>query len=161
MPRTLIAGFGNVLRADDGFGVEVVRRLEADGRLGAEVRLLEVGTAGIRLAQELLTGYERLIVVDAIARGGAPGTVYVLAVDSVEAAGEIDLHLAVPGRVLGLAQALGSLPRRVYLVGCEPAEVDELAWELTPAVRAAVDAAVGQVYTLLDAGVGAAEGTDR
>ncbi|HEV2131682.1 MAG TPA: hydrogenase maturation protease, partial [Longimicrobiaceae bacterium] len=76
VPRTLIAGFGNVLRGDDGFGVEVIHRLEAAGPAGDEVRLLEVGTGGLALAQELLAGYDRLIIVDAMTCGGAPGTLY-------------------------------------------------------------------------------------
>src|SRR5262245_35654245 len=67
--RTLVAGFGNVLRADDGFGVEVLRRLRERGPIPG-VDLIEIGTAGIRLAQELLTPYDRLIVVDAMTRGG-------------------------------------------------------------------------------------------
>jgi hydrogenase maturation protease len=146
--RTLIAGFGNVLRGDDGFGVAVIRRLGEDG-LPPEVELMEVGTAGIRLAQELLTRYDRLIVVDAMARGGAPGTVYVTAVESVEPAAEVDLHLAVPARALSVAKALGALPGEVFIVGCEPADVDELTTALTPAVRAAVDTALGHVRRLL------------
>lgn len=146
--RTLIAGFGNVLRGDDGFGVEVVRRLGEDG-LPAGVDLMEVGTAGIRLAQELLTPYDRLIIVDAMARGGAPGTVYVTAVESVESAAEVDLHLAVPARALSVAKALGALPREMFIVGCEPAEVDELTTVLTPPVQAAVDAALAHVRRLL------------
>ena len=151
MLRTLIAGFGNELRGDDGFGVEVVRRLEGGEPLGADVRLLYVGTGGIRLAQELLTPCDRLIVVDAMTRGGAPGSVYVLRVESVDEAREVDLHLAVPSRALAVAKALGVLPGQVYLVGCEPAEVDELTMELSPPVRAAVDTAVRHIHQLLDA----------
>jgi hydrogenase maturation protease len=145
--RTLIAGFGNVLRGDDGFGVEVVRRL---GELGPPpgAELMEVGTAGIRLAQELLTPCDRLVIVDAMARGGAPGTVYVSVVESVEAAAEVDLHLAVPARALSVAKALGALPREVFIVGCEPADVDELAMALTPPVRAAVDVAIEHIRRL-------------
>ena len=89
--RTLVAGFGNVLRGDDGFGVEVIRRLRESEVPTADVELMEVGTAGIRLAQELLTPYDRLIIVDAMTRGGAPGTVYVTEVESVEPPGEVDL----------------------------------------------------------------------
>jgi hydrogenase maturation protease len=150
MPRTLIAGFGNVLRGDDGVGVEVVRQLEAlreddDG----DVELLEVGTGGIYLAQELLSGYDRLIIVDAMRRGGAPGSLYVLEVDGVEAAERVDMHLAVPASALSVAKALGALPSRVFIVGCEPGEVDELSTELTPPVREAVGAAVRRVQELL------------
>jgi hydrogenase maturation protease len=150
--RTLVAGFGNVLRGDDGFGVEVIRRLRERERLPADVELMEVGTAGIRLAQELLTPYDRLIIVDAMTRGGAPGTVYVSKVDAVESPGEVDLHLAVPARALGVAKALGALPGRVFIVGCEPAEVDELTTVLTPAVGAAVETALAHVRRLIAEG---------
>lgn len=149
MGRTLVAGFGNELRGDDGFGVEVIHRLEAAGADGADVVLMEVGTGGLRLAQELTGGYDRLIVVDAMSRGGAPGTLYVLRVESVEAAAEVDLHLAIPSRTLAVAQALGALPREVFLVGCEPGEVEELTNELTPAVREAVSQAVEKVQVLI------------
>jgi hydrogenase maturation protease len=146
--RTLVAGFGNALRADDGFGVEVVRRLaEQAPRPGVE--LMDVGTAGIRLAQELLSPCDRLIVVDAMARGGAPGTIYVERVDAVEPPAAVDMHLAVPARALGLAQALGGMPAEVFIVGCEPAEIDELSTALTPVVAAAIPAAIAQIDRLL------------
>ena len=147
--RTLVAGFGNVLRGDDGFGVEVIRRLQTDDPPRAGVDLMEVGTAGIRLAQELLTPYDRLIIVDAMSRGGAPGTVYVSEVESVDSAAEVDLHLAVPARALSVAKALDALPRHIVIVGCEPAGVDDLSMELSPSVRPAVDVAVGHVRRLL------------
>lgn len=148
MVRTLVAGFGNVLRGDDGFGVEVIRRLR-EGDQRPDVELMEVGTAGIRLAQELLTSYDRLIIVDAMTRGAAPGSVYVTEVEDVESAGDIDMHLAIPARALAVAKALGRLPRRVFIVGCEPAEVDELTTELTPRVHAAVESALDHVRRLL------------
>jgi hydrogenase maturation protease len=151
VPRTLIAGFGNVLRGDDGFGVEVVRRLEQAGTFGQEVRFMEVGTGGIRLAQELLAGYDRLIVVDAMLRGSPPGTVYVRQVEAVEAATDVDLHLAVPARALSVAQALGALPRVVFLVGCEPVQTEELTTELSPPVRAGVEEAIRRIHALMSA----------
>ena len=83
MTRTLIAGFGNVLRGDDGFGVAVLRRLAERGLASESVELLDVGTGGIRLAQELMTPYDKLIIIDAATRGGAPGSVYTLVVDGV------------------------------------------------------------------------------
>jgi hydrogenase maturation protease len=147
--RTLVAGFGNVLRGDDGFGVEVVRRLQSEPQPPADTVMLEVGTGGIALAQELLTPYDRLVIVDAMTRGGAPGTVYVLEVDAVETLRSVDMHMAVPSRALGLAQALGALPPHVYMVGCEPHVVDELEMRLSPAVTAAVDYAVREVRRLL------------
>lgn len=145
----VVAGFGNVLRGDDGFGVEVVRRLEQSGDTPDGTVCLEVGTGGIALAQELLTPCDRLVIVDAIARGGTPGSVYVLCVDEVEAPRSVDMHMAMPARALGLAQALGALPREVFLVGCEPAVVDELTMELSDPVNRAVDSVLEHVQTLL------------
>lgn len=158
--RTLVAGFGNVLRGDDGFGVEVVRRLADRGRASSAVELLDVGTGGIRLAQELLGGYDRLIIVDAATRGGTPGTVYTLVVDGVEPTREIDMHTTIPSRALEVAQAFGPLPREIFLVGCEPESVDELTTSFTAPVAAAVDRAVHAVERLLmaDAGQDAAPG---
>ena len=145
--KTLIAGFGNVLRRDDGFGVEVIRRLEQEG-VGKDVTLLEVGTGGIRLAQELLTPYDRLIIVDAMNRGRPPGSVTVLAVDDVERVREVDMHAAEPSRALALARALCALPPEILMVSCEPAEMDELSMELTGAVQAGVDQALTEIRRL-------------
>lgn len=152
--RTLIAGFGNVLRGDDGFGVEVVQRLGALVELQdrADVAVMEVGTGGIHLAQELLGGYERLIVVDAMTRGGPPGSVYVVEVDGVEAADRVDMHLTIPAAALSVAKALGVLPRRVFMVGCEPGQVDDMVMGLTTPVQTAVDSAVLRVRQLLNGG---------
>jgi hydrogenase maturation protease len=147
--RVVVAAFGNELRGDDGFGIAVLRRLEATVPARADVRMLEIGTAGLTLAQELLTPCDRLIVVDAMSRGGAPGTVYVLAVDEVAAAREVDMHLTVPSRALSVAKALGALPPQTFLVGCEPADVDELTTELSADVRAAVDVAAAHVNRLI------------
>lgn len=149
--RVVVAAFGNELRGDDGFGIAVLRRLEAcqPTQRPPGVTLLEVGTAGLRLAQELLTPCDRLIVIDAMTRGGQPGTVYVLKVDDVPEARDVDMHLAVPSRALAVAQALGALPRETFLVGCEPSDVDELTMELSASVRAAVDVAANRVHSLI------------
>ena len=153
MRRTLIAGFGNVLRGDDGFGVEVIRRLEAQA-LPPGVTLMEVGTAGLRLAQELLSPYDHLIVVDAMTRGGAPGSVYTLRVDEVAPATAVDMHAAIPSRALAIAKALGGLPAEVHLVGCEPDGVDELGAALSPPVRQAIAPALTRIRALMAAGEG-------
>jgi hydrogenase maturation protease len=150
MSRTLIAGFGNVLRGDDGFGVEVIRALEPRVSRYREVELMEVGTGGIRMAQELLTPCDCLIIVDAMTRDGPPGSVYVREVESVERVHEVDMHVAIPSRALSVAQALGVLPAKVYIVGCEPERVDDLTLDLSPAVRAAVTIAVQRIEEILE-----------
>ncbi len=149
MGRVVVAAFGNELRGDDGFGIAVLRRLEASRQARNQATLLEVGTAGLRLAQELLTPCDRLIVIDAMTRGGQPGTVYVLRIDAVPDARDIDMHLAVPSRALSVAQALGALPPETFLVGCEPGTVDEFSMELSDSVRAAVDVAANRVHSLI------------
>ena len=151
--QVLVAAFGNELRGDDGFGIAVLRRLEAQRtavQAPHDVRLVEVGTGGLWLAQQLLSPCDRLIIIDAVTRGADPGTVCVLKVDAVPSAGEIDMHLTVPARALAVARAMGTLPRETFIVGCEPAETEELTLELTPAVRAAVDSAADRVRALLE-----------
>jgi hydrogenase maturation protease len=150
-----VAAFGNELRGDDGFGIAVLRRLEAvpaPHHPELDVRLVEVGTGGLWLAQELLSPCDRLIIVDAISRGAEPGTVCVLEVDHVPDAQGVDMHLAVPSRALAVAKALGVLPAETFLVGCEPANVDELTMELSESVSRALPAAVRRVQELLEVG---------
>jgi len=76
-------------------------------------------------------------------------------VESVDKVKEVDIHLAVPSRALSVAQALGVLPPRIVLVGCEPLEVDELTCGPTGAlslpVRAAVELAVTRIEELVEA----------
>ncbi len=76
--KPLIVGFGNVLLGDDGFGVEVVRRLAATD-LPAHVHLLDVGIGGIHCVLQLMEGFDAIIVVDAVRHGEPPGTLYVFA----------------------------------------------------------------------------------
>lgn len=154
----LVAGMGNVLRQDDGFGVAVIAALQerSDG-LPPGTRVIEVGIGGIGLIQELMDGYDALVIVDAVDREGDPGTLYVLEpkVPDVSALAPderrvmaADMHELVPSRMLVLAAALNVLPDHVRLIGCQPAETDELETELTPAVAAAVPAAVEAVIRL-------------
>ena len=144
----LIACVGNVLRADDGFGPAVAARLE--GKLPPGARLVETGIGGIALVQELLAGYRGLVIVDALDNGSEPGTVLAL---EPEVAGEPahvpDVHL--PARVLALAKALGVLPQRLALVGCQPADADGLGEQLSPAVERAVPLAAAKVREIVDA----------
>ena len=142
MTRLLVACVGNPLRGDDGFGPAVAGRI---GALPAGVDLVETGIGGVALLHELMAGCDGLVLVDASDRGGPPGTVYVLEPEVDVAVHVPDVHLANPDRVLALAQALGCLPSRVVLVGCQPAG-DELGVGLSPAVERAVAHAVAEVH---------------
>jgi hydrogenase maturation protease len=156
--RVVIAGVGNVLRGDDGFGPAVVQALERYGGLPAGVRTVEVGIGGIGLVHELLEGCDMLVVVDAVERGGEPGTLYILepqvpcleSLSDMERAGlAVDLHEVVPGSVLLMARGLGVLPPVVRIVGCQPGETEEFALDLTPPVAGAVSEAVQAIHSLI------------
>jgi hydrogenase maturation protease len=144
--RILVAGVGNVLRGDDGFGPAVVGRL---GELPAEVDVVETGTGGVALLQELLAGCDGLVLVDAVERGAAPGTVFELAPEVGEAVHVPDVHLANPDRVLSMAKTMGTLPDRVRIVGCQPLDVEPLDQGLSPVVEAAVAEAVEVVRRIV------------
>lgn len=152
-PRVLVAGIGNVFLADDGFGVEVVRRLEGRS-LGAGVDVVDFGIRGMDLAYALGRGYDAAVLVDATPRGGAPGTVYVIDVDELPADLPLETHGMDPVRVLALARALGSELPRVLVVGCEPlvrmtGEEPDVVVALSAPVAAAVDRAAGMVEELV------------
>jgi hydrogenase maturation protease len=151
-PCVLVAGIGNVFLGDDGFGVAVVDRLSRT-ELPGWVRVADYGIRGMDLAYEL-ADYELVILVDAVPRGGAPGTVYVIeaAIDELEPT--LDTHGMDPVKVLSLARELGKMPDRVIVVGAEPqsvlsADADEVVVELSEPVRAAVGEAVRSVESLL------------
>ncbi|MFI0349440.1 hydrogenase maturation protease [Actinomadura sp. 9N407] len=146
--KLLVAGVGNVFLGDDGFGVEVVRRM-AGTPLPAGVRVADFGIRGVHLAYELMDGYDRLILVDAVQRGDPPGTVSVIEPVSPEA-GEpvLDAHDLTPEAVLAAAGRLGGELGWIRLVGCEPACLDE-GIGLSGPVEAAIDGAVRLVRELL------------
>jgi hydrogenase maturation protease len=153
--KALVAGIGNIFFADDGFGVEVARRLEACS-VPPGTRVADYGIRSVHLAYELLDGYELLVIVDAVPMGQPPGTVALIEVDvdDVESTGHvaIDAHTMTPTAVLGTLARLGGGVDRVLVVGCEPAVIEE-AIGLSEPVSAAVAAAVDIVLSVLaDAG---------
>jgi hydrogenase maturation protease len=146
--RVLVAGIGNVFLGDDGFGVEVARRLtEAPLPAGAEVT--DVGIRALHLAFALLDRPELLVVVDACSRGGPPGTVYVIEPEVADAPSDVaDAHgMSLPA-VFAALRGLGGTPPRTLLVGCEPAFVGE-GMGLTPPVAQALPGALAIVHRLI------------
>lgn len=141
MTQVLVGCVGNVLRGDDGFGPAVADRLA----LPAGVRVVETGIGGIALLQELMTGWDGLVLVDAMDTGAAPGTVVSVVPQVGEAVHVPDVHLANPQRVLTTAKGLGVLPERIVIIGCQPAAVDELGEGLSPVVERAVPVAARAV----------------
>ena len=155
-PRVLVAGIGNIFLGDDGFGVEVARRLERR-RLPGGVKVGDFGIRGLDLVYALGEDYDAAILVDAVPRGQAPGTLYVIEPDLGDEDGVVtlDTHGMDPVTMLALARRLGPVPERVLVVGCEPetrmtgADDEELVGELSAPVAAAVDGAVELVESLV------------
>ena len=146
--KTLVAGIGNIFLGDDGFGVEVARRMG----------LADYGIRGVHLAYDLLDGCDLFVLVDAAQRGEAPGTVTVLEVEVPEpdpAAGPvIDAHSLTPDGIFALLGSLGGRPGRSLLVACEPADVSAgmglsgpVEEALPHAVRTVEEILAGEVVT--------------
>jgi hydrogenase maturation protease len=156
-PRILIAGIGNIFHGDDGFGVEVVRRI-LQQPLAEGVRAVDFGIRGFDLACALLEEYEAAILVDATARGGRPGMLYVIEPEIASfTASERELglegHALNPARVLQWVQDLGGRLPTLRLVGCEPATFgtdDDPRMELSLPVAAAVEGALSLIRALVD-----------
>lgn len=149
--KTLIAGFGNVLLGDDGFGVEVVRRL-ATSDLPSSAETIEVGTGGFDFILRLMDHFDRAIIVDAVHRRRPAGTLYVFSPMEEEVrlgAGErVDPHFSEPTRAMKMARQLKLLPSRITVVGCEPKVVD-LQIGLSEAVERAVGPAMEKVREIV------------
>lgn len=158
--RILVAGIGNIFFGDDAFGVEVARRLATSAPDAVRVR--DFGIRGYDLAFALMEGYETVILVDALPRGGAPGTLYTMEPDwpELEAAPRsFDAHRLDPATVLSLVRQMGGTPSRVLLlVGCEPESLGEEdgSMELSASVQAAVEEAVAMLHGLIAKLLGAA-----
>jgi hydrogenase maturation protease len=154
-PQILVAGVGNAWLQDDAFGGEVARRLERDG-VPSGVTVMDFGTGGLDLAYEVIRGYDALLLLDASRQGEPPGTLYVMEPDRAEFAGElqdgesIDPHDMDPRTVLRFVNAVGGWPGKVMVIACEPGEVDEPGYGLTPRVAAAVEGAVALVRETVD-----------
>jgi len=156
----LVAGIGNIFLGDDGFGIEVVRRLAS--RQHAEgVRIADFGIRGFDLAFALLDDPAATILIDAMPRGEPPGTVYVLEPDlegdmkssaPEHSDGSFQGHAMTPDSVFALVRTLGGRPRNVTVVGCEPLTFgpeNEGCMGLSGPVANAVPEAVATVEQLL------------
>jgi hydrogenase maturation protease len=148
--QILVAAVGNLFLRDDGFGAEVVKRMQARAAPDG-VSVLDFGTGGLDLAYEVMRGYDALVLVDTSRQGGEPGTLYVMEPDEDDFGGPIedgeslDPHGMDPQTVLRFVKAVGGWPGKVVVVACEPQDVDDLGIGLTPVVAAAVDRAVALV----------------
>ena len=153
--RVLVAGIGNIFLGDDGFGVEVVKRLAGRG-LPEGVEVVDFGIRGMDLAYALHEEYDLVVFVDATPRGGEPGTIYLIEPEIEEdGAVALDTHGMDPVKVIKLSRALGAPPTRTLVVGCEPKVIlggedyDDMLMELSEPVSAAVEEAAKLVESLV------------
>lgn len=154
-PRILVAGIGNIFHGDDVFGVEVAHRLMV-GHLPDGVEVTDFGIRSYDLAYAILDDYDATILVDATSQGGSPGTLYLIKPDLddlVPSEGSlVDGHSMNPMTVLQLVKLFGGRPRRLFVVGCEPATLEESEdgrIGLSEPLQTAVDGAVEMVESLI------------
>jgi len=156
--RILVAGVGNIFLGDDGFGVEVALAL-SKRQLPESLSVKDFGIRGFDLAYALLDPWDAVIIVDALPRGEAPGTLYVVEPDLKALSGGASVETAInphgmdPVRVLNLAASQGTISAQVLVVGCEPQDFgDELEGRmgLSSPVQAAVEEAAKMVLELAE-----------
>ncbi|WP_104840422.1 HyaD/HybD family hydrogenase maturation endopeptidase [Sinorhizobium fredii] len=158
-PRILVLGIGNILWADEGFGVRAVEAFHKAYEVPANVTVLDGGTQGLYLVQ-FINEHDRLIVFDAIDYGLVPGAMKVVEDDEVPkftGAKKVSLHQTGFQEVLSAADLMGQYPERLTLIGCQPLDLENWGGPLTAPVKAVIPAAVDTaVRTLRDWGVAVA-----
>ncbi|MBQ0957463.1 HyaD/HybD family hydrogenase maturation endopeptidase [Ideonella sp. 4Y11] len=140
----VVLGIGNVLWADEGFGVRCVEALDARYRFAPHVRLVDGGTQGLYLIQHVQEA-TRLLILDAIDYGLAPGTLHQVENEEVPrflGAKKMSLHQTGFQEVLMLAQLTERYPAQVLLIGCQPEQLEDYGGSLRPVVKAALEQAV-------------------
>ena len=136
----VVLGIGNVLWADEGFGVRAVEALDAGWSFAPQVQLVDGGTQGLYLIQHVQAA-RRLLILDAIDYGLAPGTLKLVEGDEVPrflGAKKMSLHQTGFQEVLALAQLTGHYPEQLLLIGCQPEELEDYGGSLRPVVKQAL-----------------------
>jgi hydrogenase maturation protease len=143
-PSIIVLGIGNVLWADEGFGVRCIEALQRHWHFGPQVRLVDGGTQGLYLIQHVQAA-KKLLIFDAIDYGLAPGTLKLVENDEVPrfmGAKKMSLHQTGFQEVLMLAQLTEQFPEEVLLVGCQPEMLEDYGGSLRPVVKLALEDAV-------------------
>lgn len=142
--RVLVLGIGNVLWADEGFGVRCVEAMARDWSLPESVTLLDGGTQGLYLLP-FLENADFLIVFDAVDYGLEPGTLKIVEGDAVPqfmGAKKMSLHQTGFQDVIATATLMGYCPEKLLLIGCQPVELEDYGGGLRGAVAAQIGPAI-------------------
>lgn len=142
--QIVVLGIGNLLWADEGFGVRVVEALNQRYAFPESVELVDGGTQGIYLLRYVQEAH-RLMVFDAVDYGLAPGTLKIVwneAVPSFMGVRKMSLHQTGFQEVLACAQLSGRFPEQLVLVGVQPATLEDFGGSLSGVVRAQVEPAI-------------------
>ncbi len=140
----VVLGIGNVLWADEGFGVRCVEALQRRWNFGEHVQLVDGGTQGLYLVQHVQSA-RKLLIFDAIDYGLPPGTLRVIEGEEVPrfmGAKKMSLHQTGFQEVLALAQLTESYPEQVVLIGCQPEELEDYGGSLRESVKTALEDAL-------------------
>ena len=139
--KTLILGIGNLLWADEGFGIRCVETMDALYEFDDSVELMDGGTQGIYLVHHVQDA-DNLIVFDAIDYGLAPGEVKVIRDDKVPnfmGSKKVSLHQTGFQEVLSTAKLMESYPKNIVLIGVQPELIEDFGGSLTPKVEAQLE----------------------
>jgi hydrogenase maturation protease len=142
--RIVVLGIGNLLWADEGFGVRCVEALHRRYTFADHVQLIDGGTQGLNLLHYVQDA-DALLIFDAIDYGLEPGTLRLVRDDDVPrfmGAKKMSLHQTGFQEVLSLAQLTGKYPQQVLLIGCQPQELEDYGGSLRPVVKTALEEAV-------------------
>jgi hydrogenase maturation protease len=149
--ETLILGIGNLLWADEGFGIRAIEALHARYAFDDTVRIMDGGTQGIFLLPWVRSA-KRLLIFDAIDFGLAAATLKVIRGDKVPrfmGAKKVSMHQAGFQEVLSSAQLTGDLPEELVLIGVQPELLDDYGGSLRDSVKARIDPAIDLALEIL------------
>jgi hydrogenase maturation protease len=150
-PRILVLGIGNILWADEGFGVRVVEEFHRRYAMPDNVTLLDGGTQGLYLVN-FIQEADYLVVFDAVDYGLEPGTLKLVFDEEVPkftGIKKMSLHQTGFQEVLSAADLLGQYPERLALVGCQPKDLEDWGGPLTEPVRSQIGPAIEAACAIL------------
>ncbi|MDD2761914.1 MAG: HyaD/HybD family hydrogenase maturation endopeptidase, partial [Methylomonas sp.] len=150
-PNVLLLGIGNLLWADEGFGVRVIEQLQKHYRFADNVKVIDGGTQGVYLVEHVQTA-DVLVVFDAVDYGLSPATIKRVENQDVPnflGAKKMSLHQTGFQEVLAMAQMLGDYPQHLLLIGVQPEELEDYGGSLRPAVKAQIQPAIDMALAYL------------